>query len=40
MNNILGETTRHDICEDVYGWDIADKSIGNIEEEKHAKECD
>ena len=31
VNDILGETTRHDICEDVYGWDISDKAIKNVE---------
>lgn len=32
VNKILGETTRHDICEDVYGWDISDKAVKNVEE--------
>ena len=32
VNKILCETTRHDVAEDVYGWDISDKTVKNVEE--------
>ena len=32
VDKILDETTRHDICEDDYGWNICDKAIANVEE--------
>ena len=31
VDEILGDTDRVDICEDVDGWGIADKSITNVE---------
>lgn len=33
VNKILEETTRHDICEDVDGWYVSDKSVADSEEE-------